>query len=225
MKELEQIKEAISKATKAPWKVRHTKTGEWLIESSSGLRIAEMWNIPYYNSRLIANAPEWISSLITTIESLQSKNKQYETTVMYQQEAFKDQGKEILQCRSELEFQKEEIEKLKPHPVICYPHCGGSSDADDYVGMHMSNEQCPACKNALIEKDRTIESLQKENEQLKKFCEEWVWGEDKFQEFGGWKRIEKIKTENEQLVLAIKRAHLSLTGAIQKIKFHMQFIT
>lgn len=52
-----------------------------------------------------------------------------------------------------------EIERLKPHQVTCNP-CLGASEADDYVGMHMSNENCPACRHAALH-------LREKNKQLR----------------------------------------------------------
>jgi hypothetical protein len=52
--------------------------------------------------------------------------------------------------QQELIEQKDvEIARLKPKHVNCHP-CLGASEADDYVGMHMSNENCPACRHAAL---------------------------------------------------------------------------
>jgi chromosome segregation ATPase len=40
-----------------------------------------------------------------------------------------------------------------------------------------------------------LASLVEENERLTRFCNEWASGEDKFQEFGGWERIDEMKSE------------------------------
>ncbi|MDQ0873777.1 hypothetical protein QFZ77_002436 [Paenibacillus sp. V4I3] len=56
-----------------------------------------------------------------------------------------------------------EVERLKPHPVICGKgYC--KSPADDYVGMFMSNEECPACNAHHMQ-------VVKENEELQKALE------------------------------------------------------
>jgi hypothetical protein len=64
-----------------------------------------------------------------------------------------------------------EVERLTPHPVVCGKgYC--KSPADDYVGMFMSNEECPAC-------NAHHRQIVKENEELQKALE-WYAGSDKF---------------------------------------------
>lgn len=64
-----------------------------------------------------------------------------------------------------------ENEQLKPRPVSCYP-CLAAPDADDYVGMHMSNEPCIACINTLkakvTEQDKEIQQFKTDAEYLQK---------------------------------------------------------
>lgn len=53
---------------------------------------------------------------------------------------------------------------------------------------------------------------QGEIERLTAFCKEWAGEEDKFQDFGGWDRIEKMKAEIQQLreELAEEKRHAAL---------------
>jgi hypothetical protein len=61
-------------------------------------------------------------------------------------EGAKKQFEHVTSLGKKIEEQAQEIERLKPKPVICNKgYC--KSPSDDYVGMHMTNEECPACNS------------------------------------------------------------------------------
>lgn len=71
------------------------------------------------------------------------------------------------------------------------------------------NEQLRDGYTIAEELSKQVSGLLEENQRLTAFCKEWAGEEDKFQDFGGWDRIEKMKAEIERLTteLAEEKRH------------------
>lgn len=131
------IRESLEKATPGPWKVYQNQLGRhW--ETLIGTE--------HIHPQL--NAPDSVVAHAYGVDGQYVYIRSEDATLIANAPEW------LRQLLNENERLQAEVETLKPRPVICYPNCKGASPTDDYIGMHMSNEECPACA---AEKRKEIE--------------------------------------------------------------------
>lgn len=133
---------------------------------------------------LLGNAKVWLRELLEDNQRLQHE-------LEVQRRAAELGAKGMVECTSQLEDYKAQL-----HAAVA----AGCQSAENSVHLSLALEAAEA-HNALLQAQ--LDAKDTEIAKKDEFFREWASGEDKFQAFGGWERIERLQHDHKAMWTAL----------------------